>query len=97
MPNTFAERPSFATHLECSKSGEHYPADEIHGLSREGAPLLVRYDLPALAAALKPADLAGRAEDFWRYREFLPVRKPADIVSLGEQMTPLLPTSGQRP
>ena len=93
MPNTSAERPNFVTHLECSKSGERYPANQVHGLSRAGAPLLVRYDLPALAAALKPADLAGRAEDFWRYREFLPVRNPADIVSLGEQMTPLLPTS----
>ena len=86
-------RRHFVTHLECSKSGEHYPAGEIHGLSREGAPLLVRYDLPALGAALKPADLAEREENLWRFRELLPVVDDENIVSLGEQVTPLLRTS----
>jgi len=93
MSNISDELPNFVSHLECSKSGEHYPADEIHGLSRLGAPLLVRYDLGALAGSLKQTDLADRPEDFWRYREFLPVRKASDIVSLGESMTPLLRAS----
>ena len=34
-----------ATHLECSLTGERYPAGELHNLSRAGKPLLVRYDL----------------------------------------------------
>ncbi|MBV9829092.1 MAG: threonine synthase, partial [Alphaproteobacteria bacterium] len=34
--------PTFVTHLECSKTGEHYPADQLHGLSKAGRPLLVR-------------------------------------------------------
>ena len=93
MSNTSVECPSFVSHLECSKSGGRYPADEVHGLSRLGAPLLVRYDLQALGKSLRPSDLCGRPEDFWRYREFLPVRRPADIVSLGESVTPLLRTS----
>ena len=43
--NLTAERPTFVTHLECSATGERYPADELHNLSRAGKPLLVRYDL----------------------------------------------------
>ncbi|MDP1797614.1 MAG: threonine synthase [Planctomycetaceae bacterium] len=89
--NTTTDRPTFVTHLECSLTGERYPADQIHGLSRSGRPLLVRYDLAALRAAVTPDDLRTRPADFWRYREFLPVRKTANIVSLGEVMTPLMP------
>ena len=85
------ELPNFVTHLECSQTGERYPAGEIHGLSRAGKPLLVRYDLEALAAALDKSDLASRPAEFWRYGEFLPVRYRENIVRLGEVMTPLLP------
>ena len=41
---------SHVSHLECSATGERYQNDRLHGLSRAGAPLLVRLDL--LAAAL---------------------------------------------
>lgn len=84
------ERPTFVTHLECSMTGEIHPADHLHGLSKAGKPLLVRYDLPALAKAMTKADLATRPLDIWRYREMLPVRKAEHIVSLGEAMTPIL-------
>ncbi len=86
--NLTAERPYFVTHLECAMTGEHYPAGEIHNLSRAGKPLLVRYDLPGVAKALTKEKLAQRPPDLWRYRELLPVRSAADIVSLGETMTP---------
>ncbi len=89
--NTTAERPSFVTHLECSATGEVHPADELHNLSKAGKPLLVRYDLAALAATLGKDEIAARPADLWRYREFLPVRRAEDIVSLGESMTPMLP------
>jgi threonine synthase len=89
--NLKAEHPTFVTHLECSMTGERYPADEVHGLSRAGKPLLVRYDLNGVRKALSKEKLAGRPPDFWRYRELLPVRRTADIVSLGEAMTPLVP------
>ncbi|TVR33965.1 MAG: threonine synthase [Nitriliruptor sp.] len=80
---------TFVTHLECSMTGQHYPADQLHNLSDAGKPLLVRYDLPAIAAAVDRDELATREPDLWRYREFLPVR-PENIVSLGETMTPLI-------
>jgi threonine synthase len=87
------EFPGFTTHLECSATGKRYPADQLHGLSEAGKPLLVRYDLEALRRAVSKEDLAGRATGgFWRYREFLPVRRSADVVSLGEVVTPLIET-----
>ncbi|MEX2469869.1 MAG: threonine synthase [Pseudohongiellaceae bacterium] len=85
--------PNFVSHLECSYTGDTYPAGQLHGLSQAGKPLLVRYDLEALAKAVRREDLAERLPEFWRYREFLPVRDAANIVRLGEIMTPLLPAS----
>jgi len=88
--NCSGERPSFVTHLECAATGEHHEADQPQGLSRAGKPLFVRYDLPALARALPRSALAERSPDMWRYRELLPVRQAANIVSLGEMTTPLI-------
>ena len=86
LPN----RPTFVTHLECSMHGDRYEADQVHGLSRAGKPLLVRYDLDGLAAAVTKDDLASRPQEMWRYRDFLPVRHSENIVTLGEAVTPLL-------
>lgn len=83
--------PTFVTHLECSWTGERYPAGQISGLSRAGKPLLVRYDLDALGKAVDKTTLASRPAELWRYREFLPVRHHENIVRLGEVMTPLIP------
>ena len=93
MDNTTVERPTFVTHLECSMTGERYAADVVQGLSREGRPLLVRYDLKLLANSLSKVELLKRPADFWRYREFLPVRQTKNIVTLGEVTTPLQPVS----
>ncbi len=89
--NLTTDRPTFVTHLECSLTGEHYEADRLHGLSSAGKPLLVRYDLDGVRAALTKEALAARPMDLWRWRELLPVRRTADIVSLGENATPLIP------
>jgi threonine synthase len=89
--NLTIERKTFVTHLECSETGEKYPADQIHNLSHAGKPLLVRYDLAGVKAALSKDALANRPPDLWRYREMLPVRRVADIVSLGEAITPIVP------
>jgi threonine synthase len=88
--NRTAERPTFVTHLECSLTGERYEADRLHGLSAAGRPLLGRYDLAGIGKSVTREALKGREPDFWRYREFLPVRRVQDIVSLGETMTPLI-------
>ena len=72
-------------------TGNRYEADRVHGLSADGYPLLVRYDLDALARAADKEALARRTGGFWRYREFLPVRRSENVVSLGEVTTPLIP------
>lgn len=87
------EYPTFVTHLECSYTGKTYPADQLHGLSEAGKPLLVRYDLEALGKSVKKENLRDRLPEFWRYREFLPVRKSENVVRLGELMTPILPAN----
>jgi threonine synthase len=89
--NLTAERSTFVTHLECSMTGERYEADQLHGLSRVGRPLLVRYDLEGVRSALTRDVLAGRPADLWRYRELLPVRHSRNLVSLGENATPIIP------
>lgn len=90
MSNLTTDRPTFVTHLECGLKGDRYDADVLHGLSNAGRPLLVRYDTKALSAAVSKEDLKQRPADFWRYREFLPVRRTENIVSLGEVLTPLI-------
>jgi threonine synthase len=89
--NLTSERKTFVTHLECAATGDRYAADEIHNLSRAGKPLLVRYDLDGVSKSFSKEALNRRAPDLWRYRELLPVRRLADIVSLGEAMTPIVP------
>ena len=82
---------SFLSHLECSRCRKSHDADRVQNLCDCGGPLLVRYDLKAVARAVRPSDLAGRVSSLWRYREVLPLRDDKNIVTLGEGMTPLFP------
>ena len=83
---------SFATHLECARCGREYA--EIGTLMQtcreDGGPLLVRYDLRRVRAALRRDDLHARPATLWRYRELLPVEDEKNVVTLGEPNTPLL-------
>ena len=85
------EHATFVSHLECGLTGERYEADTVQGLSAAGRPLLVRYDLEAAAEAVSRDEVEARHDDWWKYREILPVRRSEDIVSLGEVFTPLIP------
>ena len=83
---------NYVTHLECSMTGQTYPAGQIHGLSEVGRPLLVRYDLEKMKTELTKEDIAAsKANGFWRYAPMLPVTKAESRISLGEVMTPLIP------
>jgi len=77
--------------LDCSRCGQQYSADQVHGTCECGSPLVARYDLEQVAGTVSPRDIAGRAPDLWRYHELLPVRSAQSVVTLGERMTPLLP------
>ncbi len=80
----------FVTHLECSLTGEQYPAGQLHNLSRAGKPLLVRYDLDRVRETLTREAIAGRPATMWKWSELLPMPHGVEPVSLGEPVTPLL-------
>ena len=54
--------PTFVTYLECSLTGDRYPADTLQTVSRAGRPLLVRYDLDGVRRVLPRAALAARPQ-----------------------------------
>src|SRR5438876_5620588 len=77
--------------LECTACGREFDASAAHGVCPAcGKVLFARYDLPELKNALVPDDFRGRSWDMWRYRELLPICDEANVVTLGEGMTPLL-------
>ncbi len=83
--------PTFVSHLECGLTGEtDYQAGKVHGLSRAERPLLVRYHLPAIKAAVTRDEVWVRGGGFWKWRELLPVTDSANVVALGEEDTPLI-------
>src|SRR5438132_4584822 len=81
---------SFLDHLQCTSCSREYSADELHTVCPDcGKVLFARYDLSA-ARSFTPRDLSNRPASMWRYQELLSVRQQANIVTLGEGMTPLL-------
>jgi threonine synthase len=84
---------SFVSHLEGAIDGARLPAGTVQTL-HEDRPIWVRYDLAAVSRAVPRTDLAERPPTMWRYRELLPVADDANIVSLGEGMSPLLDCPG---
>jgi threonine synthase len=82
---------SFVSHLECSLTGTRLEAGRVHGLSEAGRPLLVRYDLAAIQRSISKEVVGVRSDGFWRYREFLPVSRAENRITLGETITPLVP------
>ena len=84
--------PSALTTLECSYCAEQAdPALPQRTCSTCGKVLLARYDAKTASRTLTKDSLPGRATSIWRYRELLPVQDDANIVSLGEGWTPILP------
>ncbi len=81
---------SFATHLECSLSGNTYPINQLMNVSPDtGKPLLARYDIEAAGQAVTRDMITSRPPTLWRYAEMLPVQDSAYRVTLGEGFTPM--------
>ena len=80
----------FMQFLECSLTGERYPAGQLHNLSRVGRPLLARYDLDRVASLLSREVIAARPAGMWKWRELMPLPEGVEPVSLGEIETPLI-------
>ncbi|HEX7705062.1 MAG TPA: threonine synthase [Thermoanaerobaculia bacterium] len=70
--------------LRCSRCSWRAPLEQLHNLCPDcNAPILVHY---AWAAA---PTLRNRS-DMWKYFDVLPATREADIVTLGEGLTPLI-------
>jgi threonine synthase len=71
--------------ISCQACAASIPTDPYHRVCPTcGGDIAFRYDL---ARARLDRDLPG----IWRFLDLLPVEQPAEIVSLGEGNTPLLP------
>jgi threonine synthase len=86
-----AQWRSYLSHLECTACGLHHDADRLQTVCTAcGKVLFARYDLDGVRQAVQPSNFACRRWDMWRYWELLPVRDPANVISLGEGLTPLV-------
>ena len=76
------------THLECTRCGEHFPADRPQTVCpKDGGILYARYDLATIKKTFSPSSLLPLAPTMWRYDAVLPEATP---VTLGEGFTPML-------
>ena len=81
---------SLLDHVQCTACDRQFSADQVHTVCPNcGKVLFARYDLPQARTSM-PRDFSNRPSTMWRYRELMPVRDEANLVSLGEGMTPLL-------
>jgi threonine synthase len=83
---------SYLSHLECTACGKTLSAAEVHTLCTDcGKILFARYDLEAARATMDRNEIARRPPNMWRWFEIMPVLDEANVVTLGEGATPLLP------
>jgi threonine synthase len=89
MPHT-----TFATHYLCDRcGGVHELTTPINLCPNCGGLVEIQYDTPRLAEAVNQRRFSGRTQTMWRWQEFLPLGDPANIVSMGEGGTPLMPST----
>ena len=77
-------------YFECSKCGEQLTADVARNVCpKDGGPLYVRYDLAAIRSSSPRQSVNAGPSSMWRYSAVLPDAEP---VTLGEGLTPMLPS-----
>ena len=81
---------TFAQKIVCPRCQKDFALSQLLNLCPCGSPLLVRYDFGRARAEFATSLLSGRIASLWRYREVLPLQNDANLVSLGEGLTPLL-------
>jgi threonine synthase len=84
MPDPFA-----LVCADCGQVSAALPSTTYNCPNCHSEWLDARYDYAALGPGL-PARSASRGRGLWRYRELLPLREPANVVTLGEGGTPLI-------
>jgi len=78
------------THLESAIDGTRFEPGKVWTVHKD-RPLWVRYNLAAIRQAVSRDTLASRESTMWRYRELLPLPDGAERVTLGENISPVLP------
>ncbi len=82
---------TYVSHLECSNCHKTYDANKLTNLCPQcNKPIFVRYDLNAVKKRMNREEISSREPTLWRYHELLPLKNPANRVSLGEGNTPLI-------
>ena len=82
---------SYLDHLECSQCGSiHTHTQPKRTCPDCGKVLFARYDLSRLKREVDRSVFDSRPSGMWAFSELLPVRDPANVVSLGEGGTPLM-------
>src|SRR2546422_11636924 len=84
---------TLAQEIICPRCAHRFPLSRLLNLCTCGSRLLVRYDLKKASANFGRSSLQGRVSSLWRYRELLPLRDDASLVSLGEGFTTVLPAT----
>ncbi|OCX53093.1 threonine synthase [Mucilaginibacter sp. PPCGB 2223] len=82
---------SLITNLKCPECGTIHQANVINTVCTNPdcrSTLFAQYDL---GTGIDKEILKKRPADMWRYREFLPVVDPKNIVTSGEGFTPVIP------
>jgi threonine synthase len=77
-------------HIRCTACGRVYDKNQIVFLCKCGNSLDVVYDYKEIKRKITWHLLRKRPFNHWRYREFFPVQRDHNIISLGEGGTPLL-------
>ena len=78
------------TGFECSKCGEELAPQAVPTICpKDGGPLYVRYDLAEIRRSTTRDSVNAGPKSMWRYSAVLP---DADPVTLGEGLTPMLPS-----
>ncbi len=86
---------SYLSHLDCTNCGKQHSAEALQTICDAcGKVLYARYDLDAAKRELTRETIAARQPSMWRWFELMPVRDEANVVTLGEGGTPLLPAHG---
>jgi threonine synthase len=88
---------SYATGLKALEGDEVKDINSRDFLAADGGFTEAVYDLDKARRELDRDRIAARTNGLWRYRELLPVLDEANIITLREGNTPLLPSRGVGP
>jgi len=95
VTSTVVASVSLLMHLKCPECGTVHDALVVNTIcSNCQSTLFAEYDLHT---GLSKDILVGRPANMWRYREFMPVIDPENIVTLGEGFTPIITIQNLKP